>query len=66
MPTRFLHVEEIEFLLWPPSVAVSFSTILLKTAQPKAIPKYPNGAMVNQAKHRCLGDTWVTVTVAVT
>ena len=66
MLTRFLHVEEIEFILWPPSVAVAFSTILLKTEQLKAAPKYPSATMVNQANRRYLGDIQVAVIVAVT
>lgn len=59
-------MEEIKFILWPPSVAVSFSTIMLKTEQLKATSEYPNAVIVNQANRRYLGDIQVAVIVAVT
>lgn len=59
-------MEKTEFILWSPSVVVSFSTVLLKTEQLKATPKYPNATMVNEASCRYLGDTQAAVRVAVT
>lgn len=59
-------MEKIEFILWSPNLAVSFSTILLKTEQMKATSKYPNPTMVNEASRRYLGDAQAAVIGAVT
>lgn len=59
-------MEETEFILWPPNVAVSFSTFTLKTEQVKATPKYPKATTVNQASCHYLGNIQVAVMVAIT